>query len=171
MKEKIKKSLCDSKYWMERFSKYKPLEVHTFWNENQMTIEAVMEFNSNWNGFLNATEFEKAFEIERCSKEDWNVKKVHHGSSIYGWCARADDYDSQGSIGEYLRKNGKLRTVSDLEQETAQSNKYVVEDLACKIDITNESIGEMQSKYNQKSLSLSRVLEEKDRLHLAFVES
>ncbi|KAF3450961.1 hypothetical protein FNV43_RR07050 [Rhamnella rubrinervis] len=165
-----KKSLCDSNYWLERFSKYKPLEVHTFWNKNHMTVEAVIEFNSDWNGFLNATEFEKAFEIDRCSKEDWNVKKFHHGSSIYGWCARVDDYDSQGPIGEYLRQKGKLRTVSDLEQEMAQSNKYVVEDLACKIDITNESIDEMQSKYNQKSLSLSRVLEEKDRLHQAFVE-
>lgn len=168
---KDKKSVHDSKYWLERFSKYRPLEVHTFWNENRMTMEAVVEFNSDWNGFLNATEFEKAFEIDRCSKVDWNVKKIHHGSSIYGWCAHADDYDSQGPIGEHLRKKGKLRTVSDLEQEMAQSNKYVVENLACKIDITNESIDEIQSKYNQKSLSLSRVLEEKDRLHQAFVES
>ncbi|KAH7547469.1 hypothetical protein FEM48_Zijuj01G0313400 [Ziziphus jujuba var. spinosa] len=166
---KDEKSMRYSEYWLKRFSKYRPVHVHTFWNENNQAAEAVVEFNSDWNGFLNATEFEQDFKINRHSKEEWNTQKTH-GSNIYGWSARADDYESQGPIGEYLRKRGKLRTVSDIEQEEAQSNKFVVADLAIKIDKTNESLDVLQSKYNQNSMSLSRMLEEKDQLHLAFVE-
>jgi len=45
-----------------------------------------------------------------------------------------------------------------------------VENLANEIDITNENLNKMQYKYNEKTMSLSRMLEEKDRLHNAFVE-
>ena len=37
-------------------------------------------------------------------------------------------------------------------------------DLANEIDITNENMNELQYKYNEKTMSLSRMLEEKDRL-------
>lgn len=167
---KDEKSIFDSEYWLKRFSKYRPVHVHTFWNKNNRTADAVIEFDSNWNGFFNATKFEEDFKVTHHSKEDWNAQKTNLGSNIYGWSARADDYDSQGPIGEYLRKKGKLRTVSDIEQEVAQSNKYVVDDLAVKIYKTIESIDVLQSKYNLNSMSINRMLEEKDQLHLAFVE-
>ena len=43
-------------------------------------------------------------------------------------------------------------------------------DLANEIDITNENLNELQYKYNEKTMSLSRMLEEKDRLHKFFEE-
>ncbi|XP_031267017.1 factor of DNA methylation 1-like [Pistacia vera] len=160
----------DCGYWLKKFARYKPSEVYTFWNEQNLTIEAIVKFNSDWNGFMNAAEFEVVFESDHHSKKDWNERKTSPGSSIYGWCARADDSEFEGPIGEYIRKEGKLRTFSDIVQEKNQDKTNVVADLASKIDMTNENLNELEYKYNKKTMSLSRMLEEKDKLHYAFVE-
>ncbi|XP_050379342.1 factor of DNA methylation 1 [Argentina anserina] len=162
--------LLDSGYWLKKFSKYKPLEVHAFFNEGEKVAGAVVYFNKDWNGFGNATDFEKWFLSDCHGKEHWNARKQQPGSSIYGWCARSDDYESQGPVGEFLRKRGQLKTVSDIVQEAAQSKNIVVANLASKIDMTNENLDELRYKYNEDALSLSRMLDEKDRLHNAFVD-
>ncbi|KAG4198978.1 hypothetical protein ERO13_A05G119900v2 [Gossypium hirsutum] len=163
-------TLHDKGYWLKRFAKYKPNNVQCFWNEVDLTGQAIVVFNSDWNGFVNATQFEKAFESERHSKKHWNGQQTQLGSNIYGWCARADDYQSDGPIGDYLRKVGKLQTISGIVQEAAQDRNSVVANLTTKIDLTNENLDELQYKYNETTMSLSRMLEEKDRLHLAFIE-
>ncbi|XP_021648568.2 factor of DNA methylation 1 [Hevea brasiliensis] len=163
-------ALCESGYWLKKFAQYKPLEVYTFWSEQEQTGQAVVKFNNDWNGFVNATQFEKSFETLHHGKKDWKAQKTHPGSSIYGWCARADDHDSEGPIGEYLRREGKLRTISGIVQEATESRNTVVAHLANKIDQTNENLGELEYKYNEKTMSLSRMLEEKDKLHYAFLE-
>ncbi|XP_031277784.1 factor of DNA methylation 1-like isoform X2 [Pistacia vera] len=160
----------DCGYWLKNFARYKPLEVYTFWNEQNLTTEAIVKFNSDWNGFMNAAEFEKVFESDLHSKKDWNERKTNPGPSIYGWCARADDSEFEGPIGEYIRKEGKLRTFSDIVREKNQDKTNVVADLASKIDMTNENLNELEYMYNKKTMSLSRMLEEKDKLHYAFVE-
>ncbi|XVE78406.1 hypothetical protein DITRI_Ditri13aG0142300 [Diplodiscus trichospermus] len=167
---KDKGVLQDQAYWLKRFAKYKPLDVQCFWNEVDLTGGAILKFNSDWNGFVNATEFEMAFESERHSKKHWNEKQTQLDPNIYGWAARADDYHSNGPIGEYLRKVGKLQTISDIVQEAAKDRNKAVANLTTKIDMTNENLDELQYKYNQTTMSLSRMLEEKDKLHLAFIE-
>ncbi|KAK4846197.1 hypothetical protein QYF36_014247 [Acer negundo] len=170
MEPKDRESMLDSGYWLKWFARYKPLEVHIFCDEHNSAAQAIVKFNYDWNGFMDATEFEKSFETEHRGKKDWNAQSRHPGSNIYGWCARADDNDTEGPIGEYIRKEGKLRTISDLVQEATQNKNLVVENLANKIDWTNENLDELQYKFNENKLSLSRMLEEKDRLHNAFVE-
>lgn len=112
----------------------------------------------------------KSFETVHHGKKDWKERKTHPGSTIYGWCARADDHASEGPIGEYLCREGKLRTISSIVQEATESRNIVVAHLANKIDQTNENLDELQYKYNEKTMSLSRMLEEKDKLHYAFLE-
>ncbi|PON57283.1 Zinc finger-XS domain containing protein [Parasponia andersonii] len=161
----------DSDHWLAKFSKYRPSKVQTFWNEKDPTAEVIVEFNGDWNGFMNATEFEKVFEKDGCSKRNWiDAPEMRRGSNIYGWCARAADYKSEGPIGEYLRKQGKLTTISDIVHERTQNRKNVVANLANKIDSTNEDLDELQYKYNEKTMSLSRILVEKDKLQQAFDE-
>ncbi|KAH7564656.1 hypothetical protein JRO89_XS09G0002500 [Xanthoceras sorbifolium] len=167
---KDREAMLDSGYWLKRFARYKPLEVHIFQDEHNSTAQAIVKFNNDWNGFMNATEFESSFETEHRGKRDWNAQRRHPGSNIYGWCARADDNDTEGSIGKYIRKEGNLRTVSDIVKEQAQNKNNILENLASKIDKTNENLDELQYKFNEKNLSLSRMLDEKDRLHYAFVE-
>ncbi|EEF35059.1 factor of DNA methylation 1 [Ricinus communis] len=163
-------ALHDNAYWLKKFAQYKPSEVSTFWSEHEQTGQAVLKFNDDWNGFMNATEFEKSFETLHHSKKDWKERKTNPGSSMYGWCARADDHDSEGPIGDFLRKKGKLRTISGIVEEATESRNSVVAHLSNKIDQTNKNLDDLQYKYNEKTMSLSRMLEEKDKLHYAFIE-
>lgn len=87
-----------------------------------------------------------------------------------GWFARADDYHSEGPVGVYLRKKGELKTISNLIQEATLDRSKIVANLATEIDLKNQNLEELQYKYNEKTMSLSRMLEEKDMLHQAFYE-
>ncbi|CAJ2656506.1 unnamed protein product [Trifolium pratense] len=164
----IKRKLQDPAYWLKEFSKYKPLNFHIFLVDGN--AQAVIDFNNDWNGFMNASEFEKSLETKHHGKKDWNSMDLQASSDIYGWVAREYDYNCEGPIGEYLRNKGRLRTISDIVQEATESRNNIVENLANEIDITNENLNKMQYKYNEKNMSLSRMLEEKDKLHNAFVE-
>ncbi|WCJ30962.1 XH/XS domain-containing protein [Euphorbia peplus] len=163
-------SFCDGGYWLNKFEKYKPVEVQTFWDDEEETGQAVLRFNDDWNGLANSTDFEKSFETLHRGRGNWMTKKTDSGSSIYGWCARAEDHDSEGPIGEYLRRKGILRTISDVVQEANESKNVVVANLASEIDQQNANLDRLKYKYNEKTMSLSRMLEEKDKLHNAFVE-
>ncbi|CAL5361604.1 unnamed protein product [Camellia sinensis] len=164
------KAIVSNEYWLKKFSKFKPLEVEIFWDDQNQTSQAVVKFDNDWTGFKNAMEFEKSFEADHHSKKEWKAQEGLHGSIIYGWLAREDDYKSEGPVGDYLRKAGELKTISNLVQEATQDRNKIVANLANEIDIKNENLNELQYKYNEKTMSLSRMLEEKDMLHHAFYE-
>ncbi|GJX85487.1 factor of DNA methylation 1-like protein [Tanacetum coccineum] len=160
----------DSKYWMTRFERYKPESVEILWDDQKQSAQALVRFNSDWTGFKDAMEFEKSFEASRHSKKQWTASEIPVGSSIYAWLARSNDHKSQGPVGEYLRSTRELKTISDLVQEATQTRNKKVVELASEIDMRNENLDDLQIKYNQKSMSLSRMLVEKDDLHQRFSE-
>ncbi|MCD9561118.1 hypothetical protein HAX54_020080 [Datura stramonium] len=163
-------SVEDKEYWLKKFSLYKPLEIMLF-HDNQVRVsEAIVTFDRNWTGFNNAMEFEKSFEASHCSKKEWSAHKSCPSSNIYGWVAREDDYRAEGAIGEYLRGKGELKTIFDLMKEETQDRNKVVASLANEIDMENENLDELQVQFNLKTLSLRRMLEEKDILHRSFFE-
>ncbi|XP_057474603.1 factor of DNA methylation 1-like [Actinidia eriantha] len=164
------KASANSEYWLKKFGKFKPLEVKIFCDDQNKTAQAVVKFDNDWTGFKNGMEFEKSFEADHCSKKEWNDQKGIPVSNAYGWFARADDYNAEGPVGEYLRKEGELKTISDLVQEATQDRNKIVATLANEIDLKNENLDELQYKCNEKTMSLSRMLEEKDMLHHAFYE-
>ncbi|GAB4850493.1 hypothetical protein Ancab_029799 [Ancistrocladus abbreviatus] len=164
------KSLTDSSYWLNALAKYKPIDVEIFHNDEDETAQGIVKFEKDWTGFKNAVEFEKSFEANQHSKKDWSRPKTNVDSNIYGWFARSDDYYSQGPIGNYLRKKRELKTLSDIVQEARQDKQSIVVSLANEIDMKNENLNELRSKFNEKTMSLSRVLEEKDKLQQAFYE-
>ncbi|KAG8379731.1 hypothetical protein BUALT_Bualt07G0119900 [Buddleja alternifolia] len=159
-----------SDYWLKKFSKYKPLEIELFWDDHRRTAQAVVRFDNDWTGFKNAIEFEKSFEADGKSKKEWDDRKTSPGSNIYGWFAREGDYESEGHVGDYLRRKGELKTISDLIQEATKDRNKIVGNLVNEIDLKNENLDQLQIKYNEKTLSLSRMLEEKDELHRCFYE-
>ncbi|KAE9584516.1 hypothetical protein Lal_00021747 [Lupinus albus] len=159
-----------SSYWLNEFARFKPIDAHVLLNEGDPVSQAVMHFHNDWNGFMNASEFEKLFETSHHGKRDWNSRKLQAGSDIYGWVARKEDYECKGPMGEYLREKGKLRTVTAIVQEASECRNSIVANLAIQIDETYENLNKMQYKYNEKNMSLSRMLEDKDKLHSAFVE-
>ncbi|CAH9142741.1 unnamed protein product [Cuscuta epithymum] len=160
----------EEEFWLKRFSKYGAQEVKIFCDDKSRTSELAIKFKRDWTGYKNALEFEMAFVADCCSKRDWNAQRSSPGSNIYGWFAREDDYHSDGAIGYYLREIGQLKTITDLEQEEKMDKIKVVADLASEIDLKNKNLDELQTRFNEKTLSLSRMLEEKDILHRAFCE-
>ncbi|KAF9686256.1 hypothetical protein SADUNF_Sadunf03G0139900 [Salix dunnii] len=160
----------DNEYWMKKFAEYKPLELCTFWNEEDHSTQAIIRFNRDWDGFMNATGFERLFDNANHGKKDWKTRKTQPETGIYGWRARADDHDSDGPIGEYIRREGRLTTISAIVQESNESRNTVVAHLADKIDEANKNLDKLHYNFNEKNMSLRRMLEEKDKLHYAFVE-
>ncbi|KAL3618369.1 hypothetical protein CASFOL_038690 [Castilleja foliolosa] len=161
----------DCGYWLDKLSKYKPLEVKIFWDDaDRFTGQGVVKFDNDWIGFKNAMEYDKAFEAQGHGRKVWFERKDSTDSSVYGWFAGANDYMLEGPVGDYLRKNGELRTISDLVQEATMDRKKLVNNLVNEIDLKNENLDQLQTRYNEKTLSLSRMLEEKDDLHRIFSE-
>ncbi|KAG9152405.1 hypothetical protein Leryth_015809 [Lithospermum erythrorhizon] len=159
-----------SGYWLNKFDKFKPLDVKVFWDGDNKVAQGVLKFENDWKGFNKAMEFEKSFETNRHSKKEWKTFAETPGLGIYGWFARADDYKSEGLVGSYLRENGVLKTVLDIIKEAEDDRNKVVASLASEIELRNANLDEMQIKYNLKTLDLNRALVEKDSLHRSFCE-
>ncbi|MCL7045875.1 hypothetical protein MKW94_005185 [Papaver nudicaule] len=154
----------------KEFSRYKPLKVHTLWNEEDDKGYAIIDFKKDWTGFKDAMAFETAFEGSRHGKRDWKECGTQRVSSVYGWCARADDYKSEGPIGDHLRRDGALKTISDIVEEARQEKDNIVAELTDQIDVTNEDLNNWEAKYHESTRSLTRMMEDKDRLQHAYIE-
>ncbi|XP_073124137.1 factor of DNA methylation 1-like isoform X2 [Henckelia pumila] len=157
-------------YWLKKFSKFKPLEVENFWDVQREAAYAVVRFDNDWIGFKNAMEFEKFFEAEGQSKKEWDDRRTSPCSCIYGWQAREDDYKSEGPVGDYLRRRGGLKTISDLVLESTIDRHNMVVKLFNEIDLKNENLDQLQIKYNELKTSLGRIHDERDEIHKAFCE-
>ncbi|KAJ4842951.1 hypothetical protein Tsubulata_026607 [Turnera subulata] len=164
--------MLDTGYWLQRFESYKPTDAYALWNEDEQTLKALLTFDDGLIGYANATEFEKLFDAEGHGKKDWQQQKTTpHDSTAYGWCARADDYHSDGALGEYLRNQGKwaLTTFSSVVQEETAKHQTVVAYFAQQIDTTNLEMDQMEYMITEREMSLARMLDEKDKLHEKFL--
>ncbi|RWW27916.1 hypothetical protein GW17_00007622 [Ensete ventricosum] len=153
----------------ELLSKFHPLKVHPLWNHRGHTGNAIVDFTKDWTGFKDAMAFENNFEAEHYGKRNW-LEKKHRGFDIYGWVARADDYNSAGPVGDYLRKNGNLKTVGELATEESRKTDRLVANLASQIEVKNKHLQELECKYNETTISLDKMMEERDSLLQAYNE-
>ncbi|MCD7454199.1 hypothetical protein HAX54_023953 [Datura stramonium] len=80
------------------------------------TRYAIVEFKGDWSRFMNAMTFGKAFELDKHGKRDWNLERCRD-DKLYAWIACHEDYYSQSLIGNYLRKNGDLKSVIQIQVE------------------------------------------------------
>lgn len=93
------------------------------------------------------------------------------GSDFYAWCARAEDYYSEGIVGTYLREKVELKTTFGVTVEAWKKQSHTLAHLAGEIDYANRIIGEAETKYTQTRTCLNKVMEERDLLHQFRVES
>lgn len=141
-------------------------------NGNQNHCVVIMRFNKDWSGFRDAVAFENQFKAVGLGREEWVKGKFEVGKGdLYGWMAREEDFNGDDAVGEYLKRNGKVLTVSEVENEQAKENGRMVALLASQIEVKNQHLMDMQCRYNLSDLSLRRILEDKNRVHLAFNES
>ncbi|KAI6689837.1 hypothetical protein NL676_026665 [Syzygium grande] len=139
------KELVDSADWRAKFAKYKPLEVHMFWNEDGRSAKAVVRFNHDWHGFINVTGSEKEFETENHGKKGWNGHRMEPGSSTYGWCARQVTMMRMGQWEITFTRRGSCGQSLTMFMKQLKVRHRIVAHLANKIDLTNETLEELYS--------------------------
>ncbi|KAA8515254.1 hypothetical protein F0562_018516 [Nyssa sinensis] len=148
---------------------FNPIRVHPLWNYRGHSGTAVVEFNKDWSGFNNAMSFEKAYEADHHGKKDWQATNGRT-TDLYAWVARANDYNSNGIIGEHLRRMADLRTISDLMAEEDRKTSKLVSNLTNIIEFKKKHLEEMENKFTETSISLGKLIEEKDKLHQSYNE-
>jgi XS domain/XS zinc finger domain len=150
-----------------QLSRFNPLRVHALWNYKGHTGNCIVEFSKDWNGFKDAMSFENHFEAERLGKMDWQERKSKT-SELHAWVAREDDYNGVGPIAEHLRRNGDLKTVNDLAVEESRKTDRLVANLANQIEAKNRHLLELECKYNETTLSLNTMMEQREQLFIAY---
>ncbi|KAK9683312.1 hypothetical protein RND81_10G131200 [Saponaria officinalis] len=148
---------------------FNPKRVHPLWNFRGHSGTAVVEFNKDWLGLNNALSFEKDYELNQHGKQHWHAKDTEK-SGIYGWVARADDYNSSGIIGEHLRKVADLKTISGMIAEEDRKADKLVSNLTNLLETKNKNLQEIESRFTETSISFNKLAEEKDKLHQAYNE-
>lgn len=146
-----------------QFSRFRPHQVTILECVKDQTACAIVRFSKQWSGFKDASAFEQHFVAEKYAKADWSKTNCRK-DDLYGWLARSDDYDSSGPIGEYLRNNGDLKSVSDLEREGLQATDRRVAYYAHQIEEKNKHLQELELENNKNAMKLERMMEEKDKL-------
>lgn len=152
----------------EQLSHFCPLRVIPLWTFRGHTGNAIVEFGKDWNGFRNARTFESHFAAGGFGK-DW-IGKKNQGSELYGWLARAEDYNSPGIIADHLRKNGDLKSVNDLAKEGARKNDRLVANLANQIEVKNRYLQELECKYSETTASLEKMMGQREQLLQSYNE-
>ncbi|KAL6565191.1 hypothetical protein OROMI_016641 [Orobanche minor] len=122
---------------------------------------AVVEFKKSWSGFYGAIMFEKEFEVDNHGKKDY-YRGTNMADGLYGWVARADDYNSEGILGEHLQKNGDLKTVGDLETEEKRKTGLLIAHLTNSIEELRARLDKMASSYLEPPQAVVHVGSQKD---------
>lgn len=143
---------------------FNPLKVHPLWSFRGHSGFAVVEFNKDWAGFRNAIMFEKSFEVDHHGKKDFYAVK-NLGDKLYGWIARDDDYYSKSLIGDHLRRNGDLKTVSGKEAEDQRKASTLVTNLTHTLEVKDRHYKEMEMKYLETSTCLDLTMEQMDEMN------
>ncbi|KAM0912653.1 hypothetical protein ACQ4PT_012632 [Festuca glaucescens] len=147
----------------EQFSRFCPQKVIPLWSHRGHTGTAIVEFGKDYACFGNALNFENNFEAEGYGKRDWEARRFRDpGQEMFGWVARADDLRTPGPIGQHLRENGDLKTVAELEDEGSRKTDKLVGHLASQIEVKTKHAQELESKYNETTSSLEKIMEDKE---------
>ncbi|KAH7863442.1 hypothetical protein Vadar_017601 [Vaccinium darrowii] len=148
---------------------YNPLKVHPLWSFRGHSGFAIVEFGKDWDRFKNAMAFEKAFEVENHGRKDWYTVR-QKGDQLYAWIARYEEYNSNGLIGEYLRKNADLKTVSDIENEDKRKDMKLLSNLTNALEVKNRKCEEITREISKTDIFMRNVMKQKEEMIQSYNE-
>ncbi|MFS7934570.1 putative XS domain-containing protein [Helianthus anomalus] len=137
---------------------YSPVEDHLLLKWHGFSGLAVVEFGKTWDGFYHVMKFIKAFEVNKHGRKDWFDMEKCKDDKLYAWIATAEDYNRDGVIGDYLRKNGDLKTVADVQKE----DELVICGLKAMIHERDKRIEEMNGKISKIDVQLETAMKQKE---------
>ncbi|KAH9627529.1 hypothetical protein KSS87_016243 [Heliosperma pusillum] len=146
-----------------------PLKVIPLWTFQGHSGFAVVDFKQDLNGFGHVDSFEKFFEGDHHGRRDWYTTRSC-GDKLYGWAAREVDYNLSGVIGKHLRQNGTLKSIYDYELENERMSKSLKSNLEQTILVKDNQTKELQSKLQETSEALNKVILETDDMNQAYNE-
>ncbi|XP_059300535.1 factor of DNA methylation 4-like [Lycium ferocissimum] len=149
------------KEWIEKG--FNPERVHPLWNFQGHTGYAIVEFKGDWSGFMNAMAFEKAFELDKHGKRDWNSVR-RRDDKLYAWIARNEDYYSNGPVGKHLRKHGDLKSVSEIQEENKRKDSSLLCNLTNALEMKNKECEEMKKKISRTEVFMDNVMSQKEKM-------
>ncbi|EPS62632.1 hypothetical protein M569_12161, partial [Genlisea aurea] len=98
---------------------------------------AVAAFKRDWSGFYSCIVLDREFEANGRGRRDYYIHRrsssggtTELGNGMYGWIAEEEDYENaEGAVGEFLRKNGDLKSVSQVEGDERRKTRLMISDL------------------------------------------
>lgn len=148
---------------------YQPTKVHPLWNYKGHTGFAIVEFNKDWTGFGNAMTFAKKFEMDFHGKRDWQ-KAREKGDKLYAWIAREEEYTRSDKMGEYLRKNADLITISEIEKDGKIKEAKLVCNLTNSLEMKEKQCEEIKKNISKTEASFLNVMRQKEEMVKAYNE-
>ncbi|KAL1817206.1 hypothetical protein ACET3Z_019780 [Daucus carota] len=149
---------------------YQPIKVHPLWNYKGHTGFAIVEFNKDWTGFDNAMTFAKKFEMDCHGKKDWQRAREKGEQKLYAWIAREEEYHRKDKMGEYLRKNADLKTISEIEKEDKIKEARLMCNLTNSLDMKEKQCEEIKKNISKTEASFSNVMRQKEDMIKAYNE-
>ncbi|KAJ8770980.1 hypothetical protein K2173_022881 [Erythroxylum novogranatense] len=147
------------------------VKVDPLWSHHGHSGFAIVEFKKDWGGFENAIMFDKKFEVSCCGRKEFFSKPTHYQKDrLYGWIARDDDYNSCGIVGDHLRKNGDLKSLSEIDAEDRQKASKLISSLTNTLQMKVDCLKEMKDKCHETSTHLDRVMDETDAIVKSYNE-
>ncbi|KAI3514138.1 hypothetical protein L1887_12457 [Cichorium endivia] len=143
---------------------YNPVKVHPLWSWRGHSGFAIVEFGKEWSGFGYAMMFVKAFEVNRHGRKDWYGGKSSKDDNLYAWIARDEDYNSNGLVGDYLRKHGDLKTVTEKQKEDELKNSKLVMGLKTMLEEKNKKSEEIQCEISKTDHHMASVIKQKEMM-------
>ncbi|XP_076898903.1 protein INVOLVED IN DE NOVO 2-like [Bidens hawaiensis] len=128
---------------------YNPVEIHLLNSQSHSGL-AVVEFGKTWNGFFHLVKFIKAFEVNKHGRKDWLDGEKRRDDKMYGWIATDEFYNSYGVVGDYVRENGSLKTVADVQKD----DESVILGLKTMIDEMDKRAEELNGKISKTDVEL-----------------
>lgn len=148
----------------EELSRFNPVRVRPVWNFLGHSGTAVVEFTQDWKGFKDAMMFHKFFKVRGFGRKDWEKKKNHGLRDMFGWIARAEDFNSDEPIGMQMRKNRELTTIAEVKAGAVRKRGVLVEKLESEIVEKDRYVEELKVKYGEDNMYYLKLMEERTKI-------